>query len=235
MSTISIFSRRALALGVLAAVLATAGCFDVHDVDPGVLLIDNFDQGAFPADSIFQNWMCFSFNPMTNQNYSCKLDSDTLDGSAHSLRLDFQVSDPPDGIRQYGGVALTSYATPGLYQDVTGFSGLGFDVELESGSPQLPSNTLLQAQFGCSTVQLTDGSEPGDYYLLQTTDSGAEWRRVVLSLADFSGPIADGRQVQGGVAACLRHVDWISFVVDENLLDGGSGAGTLKIDNVYLR
>jgi hypothetical protein len=89
--------RAALVFVLLAAVLGAAGCFDVRSVDPGFLLIDNFDDGAFPADSTFIPWMCYAFSPTSNQSYSCKYVTDTLDGSAHSLRLDFRVDDAPDG------------------------------------------------------------------------------------------------------------------------------------------
>jgi hypothetical protein len=220
---------------LLAVVLGAVGCFDVHSVDPGFLLIDSFDDGAFPADSTFIPWMCFSYSPNTNQNYSCRYDTDTRDGSAYSLRLDFRVDDTPDMFRQYGGAGLVTYATPGLYQDVTGFGELGFDAEVQSGDPSLPSDALLYAVLGCGTVQLTDGSEPGDYLLSQSAPYSADWRPVVLSLTNFSPPPGDKRQIQGGLRECLRRVDQIAFQVDAELLDGGSGAGTLKIDDVYLR
>jgi hypothetical protein len=229
-------NRAALAFVLLPAVLGAAGCFDVHSVDPGFLLIDDFDHGAFPADSTFIPWMCFSYSPNTNQNYSCRYDTDTRDGSAHSLRLDFRVDDTPDMFRQYGGAGLVTYATPGLYQDVTGFGELGFDAEVQSGDPSLPSDALLYAVLGCSTVQLTDGSEPGDYFLSQSAPYVAEdWGPVVRSLANFSPPPGDTRQIQGGVRECLRRVDQIAFQVDAELQDGGSGAGVLKIDDVWLR
>jgi hypothetical protein len=230
-------TRAARAFVLLPVVLGAAGCFDVRSVDPGSLLIDNFDDGAFPADSMFIPWMCYSFNPPTNQNFSCRYDTDTLDGSAHSLRLDFRVDDPPDTdmSRQYGGAGLATYGTPGLYQDVTGFGQLWFDAEVQSGNPALSSDAILYAQLGCSTVLLTDGSEPGDYFLLQSgIYSEADWKKNDLSLANFSPP-DDTRQIQGGVRECLRRVDQIAFTVDAELQDGGSGAGVLKIDDVYLR
>jgi hypothetical protein len=37
------------------------------------------------------------------------------------------------------------------------------------------------------------------------------------------------------VRECLRRVDSIGFTVDAELQDGASGAGVLKIDDVYLR
>jgi hypothetical protein len=225
----------ALALALWSLALGAAGCFDVRSVDPGPLLIDNFDNGPFPADSTFSPWMCFSYPPGSNQNYSCKYDTDTLDGSAHSLRLDFHVDDPPDDTRQYGGVGLVTYATPGLYQDVTALGQMGFDAEVQSGLPSLPSDAALYAVLGCSTVQLTNGTDPGDYEVLQAAPYDSHWGKVVLSLANFGPLPGDNRQVQGGVTECLRRIDAIRLQVDAELLDGGSGAGTLKIDNVFLR
>jgi hypothetical protein len=213
--------------------LGGSACFEVHQTDPGSLLFDNFDEGAFPADPSFVPWMCYSYNPDTNQAFSCALDADTLDGSPHSLQLDFAIADPPDGKEQRGGAGLVAYSVVGLYQDFTSFGTLGFDAQLQSGVPQLPSSAILYALLGCSTVQLTDGSRPGDVYILQSTVYDQNWRRNVLTLDNFSFP--DSRQVQGGLAVCLQRVDRVAFQVDAALPDGQSGAGTLKIDDIHLR
>ena len=85
-------------LAVVAVAFVASSCFDAHQVDPGPLVIDNFDEGAFPTDSTFMPWMCYSFNP-PNPNYSCAFDADNFDGSARSLRLDFKITDPVSGGR----------------------------------------------------------------------------------------------------------------------------------------
>jgi hypothetical protein len=224
-------SIRCVALTLM--VLGSTACFDVHQTELGSLLIDDFDHGAFPADPNFTPWMCFSYNPSTNQNYSCAFDADTLDGSAHSLRLDFTISDPPDGSEQFGGAGLVTYATAGLYQDFTRFGTLGFEAQLQSGVPQLPSNTILYVVLGCSTVELTDGSQPGDVYIEQSAVYEDSWKQGVLELQNFGFP--DARKVQGGLASCLQRVDRVALQVSPELPDGAIGRGTLKIDDVYLQ
>jgi hypothetical protein len=220
---------------VAAVAFLASSCFDAHQVDPGSLVVDNFDDGAFPVDATFTPWMCHSFNPSTNQDFSCAFDGDTLDGSAHSLRLDFKVTDPLDNVLQYPGVGLVTYGAAGLFRDVTAFSTLWFDAEIESGNPPLPSDAQLQVELGCSTVRLTDGSEPGDVYLLQEAVHSSQWTQIPLSISNFSSPVKDTRRLEGGVAGCLARVDQIGFVVESQLPDGQSGAGTLKIDNVSLK
>jgi hypothetical protein len=228
-------TRTALRFALLVGALGPAGCFDVHTVDPGYHLIDNFDDGYFPADPTFIPWMCFSYNPATNRNFNCAHDTDTPDGSAYSTRLMFTVVDPPDDKDEYGGAGLITYASPGLHEDFSGFSTLVFDVELGSSTPPLPSNAALDVHLGCSTAHLTDGSEPGDLAVLQTVGYTDSWRQVVSSVADFSFRTDDSRRIDGGVAGCLRLVDSIAFEVTENLPDGQSGKGILNIDNVYFK
>lgn len=222
-------------VAVVTLAFLAGSCFDAHEVDPGSLVIDNFNDGAFPVDSTFTPWMCYAFNPNTNQNYSCGYDAETLDGSAHSLRLDFAVTDPLDNVVQYPGAGLVTYAAAGLYRDVAAFTRLGVDVEIESGIPQLPGAAAFQVQLGCSTVRLTDGTEPGDVYVLQQAPYSSQWGQPPILTANFSLPTSETRSVQGGVVGCLERVDQISFDVEAGLADGGSGAGTLKIDNVYLK
>lgn len=177
-----VLNRALLAAVLLSAVVSATGCFDVHSVPPGSLVIDNFDDGAFPADATF-----------------------------------------------------VTYGAAGLFRDVTDFATLGFDAEIDSGNPPLPSDAQLQVQLGCSTVRLTDGSEPGDVYLLQDAAHSSQWAQIPLSIANFSFPFSPPRPIEGGAAGCLERVDYIGFVVEAQLPDGQSGAGTLKIDNVHLK
>jgi hypothetical protein len=228
-------SRAGLSVGLLAAVFGAAGCFDVHDVDPGVHLIDNFDDGYFPSDSSFTPWMCYAFNPATNQSFSCAHDADTPDGTGYSLRLDATVDDIPDGSQQYGGATLVSYTARGVHEDVSTFTTLVFDAELQSGTPPFASDAIMDVQFGCSAAQLTDGSVPGDLYVKQSVPYSSLWQRRSAALANFGGESSGTRKIKGGAAACLRLVDSIHFEVEAHLPDGQRGKGTLKIDNIYLK
>jgi hypothetical protein len=228
-------SRAGASVALMAAAFAMAGCFDVHDVDPGFRLIDNFDDGYFPSNPSFTPWMCYAFNPVTNQNFSCAQDADTPDGNGDSLRLDVTVDDAPDGSLQYGGAALVTYTARGIREDFTTFTTLVFDAELQSGTPPLASDAKMSVQLGCSTAQLTDGSVPGDLDVKQGVPYSSIWQRRSAALANFGGESSGTRKIKGGAAACLRLVDSIHFQIEAHLPDGQSGKGTLKIDNIYLQ
>ena len=157
---------KASSVSVMFVVFVASSCFDAHQVDPGVLVVDDFDHGAFPVDSTFLPWQCFSFNPNGTRTYSCVYDNDTPTyGSMYSLRLDFEVADPMNGIREYGGAGLVTYSLFGLWQDFTAFATLGFGARLQSGIPALPSNTNVNVVLGCST--LADGTPAVNRYVVQ--------------------------------------------------------------------
>jgi hypothetical protein len=231
------FAGPSLSLFAVVVAFVATSCFDAHQVDPGVLMIDDFDHGAFPADATFVPWMCFAYNPSSNQNYSCAYDTDTYDGSKYSLRLDFEVADPVNLMMDYGGAGLATYAPFGLHQDLTAFTTLEFDARLESGIPVLPFGAKLNVAFGCSTARVTDGSAPGNLYVVANVDydHNSDWGHVVVSLANFSFQSTDTRLIDGGVAGCLRLVDEMDINVEAELPDGASGAGTLNVDNIYLK
>jgi len=225
-----------LALFAVAVAFVASSCFDAHQVDPGVLMIDDFDHGAFPADATFMPWMCFAYNPNSNRNYSCAYDTDTYDGSKYSLRLDFEVTDPVNLMMDYGGAGLGTNAPFGLQEDLTAFTKLEFDARLESRIPVLPVGAKLNISFGCSTARLTDGSAPGDLYVVANVDydHNNNWGHVFVALANFSSQSIDTRLIDGGVAGCLRLVDEMDINVEAELPDGMSGAGTLNIDDIHL-
>lgn len=227
-----------VALFAVAVAFVASSCFDAHQVDPGVLMIDDFDHGPFPTDSTFVPWMCYAYNPRTNQNYTCAYDNtDTFDGSKYSLRLDFEVTDPVNLMMDHGGAGLATYAPFGLQQDFTAFTTLGFDARLQSGIPVLPGAATLSVAIGCSTAHLTDGSAPGDLYVVAAVkyNSDGSWGQRAVSLANFSPQSTDPRLIDGGVAGCLRLVDEMDINVEAGLPDGQMGVGTLNIDNIYLK
>jgi hypothetical protein len=218
------------ALFAVGVAFVGSACFDAHQVDPGVLMLDDFDHGPFPADSTFMPWMCFSFNP-NGQMFSCADDGDTPDGSEYSLRLDFTVADPVNGVRDWGGAGLVTYAPFGLYRDVTVFATLGFDARVQSGIPVLPNTATFNIVFGCST--LVDGTAPENLYVVQdwNYDISGQWSHGTVSFANFGRP----NNTELNVADCLRRVDQIAFQLAPNLPDGGSARGTLNIDNIYFK
>jgi hypothetical protein len=222
---------------ILAAVFALAllaGCFDVHGVNPGPYVIDDFDDGSVqPREPNFGGWQCYAFNPSTNANYGCALSRDTLDGSAYSLQLEFTIDDPLDTMQEHGGAGLETLAI--VPQDFTRFSQVVFDAELQSGNPPIPSNAVVYLQLSCSTAHLEDGSAPGDIYLLQGVPYGREWLPFSLSMTTFAPPPWNPWEIKGGTAGCLSRVDSISFTVDPDLPDGQTGMGILNVDDIYFQ
>lgn len=223
---------RCLFVSVVMVVFLASSCFDAHQVDPGVLVIDDFEHGAFPVDSTFLPWQCFSFNPNGQRTYSCAYDTDTpIDGSMYSLRLGFEIADAMNGTREYGGVGLVTYSLFGLWQDFTPFATLGFGARVQSGIPALPSNTNVNVVLGCST--LADGTPAARRFVVQDWkyDGDGNWAEGEVSFVNFSP--ATGTKLDP--ADCLRRVDQVAIQVSPNLADGQSAAGILNIDNLYLK
>jgi hypothetical protein len=221
------------ALAVLGSVLlGTVGCFDVHMVGAGTLVIDDFDDGNFqPNDPAFDRWLCFEFNPTRSDGYRCGHDSG--DNSSYSLFLDATIDDPPDGDQQHGGAGFVSVGdTP---QDLSQFNQLVFDVELESGNPPLPSGAQLQVQVGCATALADDGATHSDLIVVQDAGYTNHWQTDTLSLANFGPPAWLNYQVAGGIGPCLQRVDSIAFIVDAQVADGQSGSFTLHVDDILFR
>jgi hypothetical protein len=210
---------------------AAAGCFDVHRADPGVLLLDNFDDGdALPADRQFGVWLCQTYNP-SNQDYSCGLDAGY--NSPYSLALKFTLVDPPDGQQQFGGaMAFTQTIDP---QDFSGFDNLVFSGVLASGIPAPPKDAFFQIVLQCDGAQADDYSYPGNLNLEQIVAVDKIWRTYSVPLEAFTPASYLPLHPLGGPAACLRQVNAIQFEVPLELGDGQSAMGQLNIDNIYFQ
>ena len=170
------------AVAILTTALGTAGCFDVHSVG-GPWAIDDFEDGDLkPADLNFGPWGCLSFNESTIDN--CSYGLDPGDDSAYSLFLDLTVANSPDGVEQQGGAQLqTGAASP---EDLSRFNEMVLSAKLVSGSPPLPSSTLVYVLLVCSSVQADDGSSPGNLYIYQSLRYTSDWQTFTLATASFS-------------------------------------------------
>ena len=217
---------------VLAA-LAAPGCFDVHLVDPGPAVIDDFDDGDLAsALPHFHAWESYSFSPNNPDSHDLGLVAGTTN-NPFALYLDFRVDDPPDGTQQDGGAALMIRSD--VPWDITSYRALVFSAKLESGNPALPSNALLYIELGCATAVAEDGSRRGDMYVVASVNHTAAWQEFRISLVNFATASWLGSiWVAGGPAQCLQRVDSIRFSVDAHLSDGQSGRGVLTIDNIYV-
>jgi hypothetical protein len=222
---------------LLAASLAlgAAGCFDVHAVDAGPLVIDDFDDGDYyPADPDFSSWTCYSFNPDSNKMYRCdhELHSDA-DGDGFALFLDFTITDPPNGSQEHGGASLATFTDTPV--DFTRFTEIVFSNALESGNPPLSSNALFYVELGCKTAADVDGNVPGDFYVSRGVDYNSNWKTRRATLANFGPPAWINSEIEGGTVGCLTRVDSLRFTVDAQLPDGQVGHGILHVDKIFLR
>jgi hypothetical protein len=226
---------RTLSIATLLVVALAAGCFDVHAVDPGPYVIDDFDDSDFyPPDPRLARWTCYAFNPDSNKMYSCDNDIryDNGPNANYSLFVDFTITDPVNGKQDDGGAGLSTYANKPI--DFTGFEQIDFSVMLESLSPPIPTNAQLSVEFGCSTAPDDKGNVPGDFYVVQGAGYDRLWTTVELTLNNFAPPSWIVRHIAGGTAGCLKRVDSIRFSVDARLPDGATGRGLLRIDDVRL-
>jgi hypothetical protein len=217
----------------LLFLLGATGCFNVQMVDPGPLVIDDFDDGdTFPADPTFDAWSCYAV--MASEQPTCMITSPGTGygGTGRALELQAAITDPMNGLQDHGGAALQTRASTTV--DFSHFNALTFDYSIDSGT--LPIGALLYAELGCSTVLASDGSNPKTLYILHsvpTTTRG--WNQATLSLNEFGPPQWVPLGIKGGAPACLSAVDSIRFSIDADLIDGGSASFTLTIDNVELQ
>jgi hypothetical protein len=224
-------SRGAPSVALLLAVLVVGGCYDVHTVDPGPYIIDDFDDGDLqPADPNFDQWRCYGFNPDTIDGINCGHDAG--EQSTFSLFLDATIVDPPDGTQQHGGASLATFATKP--EDLSHFGQIMFDAKLESGNPPIPSNALLYVELGCKGAHTEDGSLPGDLYVVQGVDYKSYWQPFTLAMISFNSPPWLATHIMGGPAGCLQRIDSIRFTVDAQLPDGQTGKFVLHVDTISL-
>jgi hypothetical protein len=213
--------------------LAAPACFDVATVDPGAVIVDDFDDGDFvPAMSEFVYWQCYAFNPSTNRDYRC----DHTDGylSPYSLFVEFSLQDAPDGVQQYPGAGLTMF-TNGTAVDLTRYHEVIVSLRLQSGSPPIPSEALVYVELDCKNVESESGAPMNHFYITQSVKPAANWSTYRLALANFAAPPWQPEHVKGGIPACLRAIDGMSVVLSGELKDGDAGRGTLFIDGLSLQ
>jgi len=221
--------------GSLVMVLTTAGCFDAHSVDPGPLVIDDFEDGdTRPADPQFDTWGCGSFNPPTTENCTCGVvPNPEHPNSLYAMQLTATIQDPSDGRTNNGGAGVVSAAAPP--RDFTAFDKLILSAKLESGNRPLPTDARFYVELHCTRARTMDGATPGNLLVIQPVDYETGWKDFSLEMTRFGLPSWDSRAVEGGKEACLRQIDRISFTVNAQLPDGQSGQFILSIDDIALQ
>jgi hypothetical protein len=218
---------------VVLSLLVAPACFDVDSVDPGMVAVDDFDDGDFvPTMPEFVYWECYAFNPSTNRDYGC----DHTDGymSRYSLFVEFSLQDPPDGVQQYPGAGLTMFSN-GTPADLTRYHDLIISMRLQSGSPPIPSEARVYVELDCKTVESESGAPVSDFYLTLSVKPSSNWSTYKLALANWAPPPWQTEHIKGGIPACLRAIDGISIALSGELQDGESGSGTLFVDGLKLQ
>ena len=228
--------RTGSAFALMTLSITSVSCFDVHGVDPGPPVLDDFEDGDFtPSLRPFTDWSCQTVEPPDPPGPPDCVPTDGYD-SSHGLAAAFAVSDPLDGIQQHGGVIIMTNADRPI--DLTGLSHITFEVRLtNSTTTAFPSKSLLHLDLLCSTVMGESGASLVDAALMQSVgfDLAGGWTPANLAIKNFGPPPWIADRIVGGPPACLRAVDGIQLVFDAAIPDGMSGAGTLSIDDIVLR
>jgi len=216
---------------VLPMLLALPACYAVDTVDPGDVIIDDFDDGDYvPTMSELEYWQCYSFNPSTNQNYRCGHDLGYQ--SPYSLFVDFNLQDPPDGIQQYPGAGLGAWAN-GSTVDFTRYRELDISLKFQNGTLPVP-NALVYIELDCKNAPAENGM-PSNFYLTLSVTPTKDWSTIPLTLSNWAPPPWEKAHVKGGIPACMRAIDGISISLSGQLQDGESATGKLYIDGLKLK
>jgi hypothetical protein len=226
----SVVTRTNAAVFLMA--LAAPACFSVDTVDPGVVMIDDFDDGDFvPTMTELFYWQCYSFNPSTNKDFRC----DHTDGylSPYSLFVEFSLEDPPDGVQQYPGAGLAAWGSTTV--DFSRYRELDISVKLQSGSPPIPSEARVYIELDCKNLESEGGEPKAGFYLTLSVTPTSDWTTFRLGLDNWAPPPWESVHAKGGIPACLRAIDGISISLSGELKDGESARGTLFIDGLKLQ
>jgi hypothetical protein len=218
------------ALTLVTCSLAGTACFDVHTVDPGPAVLDDFEDGdLIPSLHSFSAWSCSTYTP--NASFDCAL-AEGFQGSA-GLSFAFSLVDPPDGDQQRGTIEIETHTDTLI--DLTGLSAITFDVRLTNAPPPSPTGAALRLDLKCSTAIGENGAVLRDFIVVQSVAYTAEWSSINLAMSNFGPAEWMPGALRGGTPACLRVVDGFRFVFDPGQPDGQTVAGVFSIDNVRLR
>jgi hypothetical protein len=222
----------AASAGVAAAL---AGCFDVHSVDPGPLVLDDFEShdNRMPADPEFSIWSCGKYNPPTNEGVSCDYDMPGYENSNYSFSLQAEVTDEKDLRMNHAGAALMTHVV-GDPVDMTRFETINFAAKVVSGTPPLPMEAQLLVELFCKNAKTEDGTRSDELRVDQVAVYKNNWLMVPLEMRNFT-TLTSSTHIKGGTSACLKQVDSVRFAVNAELDDGGSARFTLWIDNITFQ
>ena len=201
--------------GAMASI--TAGCFDVHTVDPGRRLIDNFtNPDGDPTDPSFERWACRPVDE-THQIGSDECNTTSIDSNHDSVLHLGATLFPDDGVFKRAEL-ITSAEQP---QDLTPYAKLWFSWKLVSCDPPLGATTLFKVQLTCTSVRDADGAVSTNPCVVKTVldsyvaDRDSDWNGPLpLELSSFAAP--EEFLPKPNLQDCLARADGIKITVQSD-------------------
>jgi len=209
----------------------TAGCFDVHTVDPGRRLIDDFTSSAGdPTDPSFERWGCRPVDgthPIGHDNCNTtSIDNQSV------LHLGATLIPGPSDFKR---AELVTYAEQP--QNLTPYAKFWFNWKLVSTKPPLSAATLLKVQLTCTTVRDEDGAVSTNPCVIKTVldsydpDRYSDWNGpLALELSGFAPP--EEFNPKPNLQDCLARVDGIKITVQSDSSELASF--DLYVDDISL-
>jgi hypothetical protein len=214
--------------GALASL--TAGCFDVHTVDPRSWLIDDFkNRDGDPTDPSFERWAC---RPVDENHQIDNTDCNTTAIDHHDSVLHLGATLSP-GDKDFKRAELITSAT--LNHDLRPYARFWFSWKLEWGDQALSANALLKVQLTCTSFRDLDGAVSDNPCVVKTVSPNFGWNGPIpLELSTFDPP--DDHSPRTNPQDCLTLVDGIKITVQSDATDQSAGPGRfdLYVDDITL-
>jgi hypothetical protein len=216
----------------VALATMTAGCFDVHTVDPGRRLIDNFENlDGDPTDPSFERWACRPVDE-THQMGSNDCNISSIENHESVLHLGARLFPGNEMFKR--AELITSAEQP---QDLTPYARFLFSWKLVSGDPPLSAATLLKVQLTCTSIRDADGRVSTNPCVVKTVldsydpDRNSDWNGPLpLELSDFAPP--EGFLPKPNLQGCLARVDGIKITVQSD--SSALASFDLYVDDIGL-
>jgi hypothetical protein len=204
----------ALAASLLLA--AASGCAldeRVIEVRPNPLVVDTFeDMNLMPADPRFRRWE----SAIYGTDFGMRTVYVTGPGYASGgcLREDWEIDDPPDGMRNYPGMVLRIQALGSI--DLGGFGYLSFE-HLYGHEGSCKSHRSFTISLACN--ELNSSLSVGR--LTVTT-----WTKEKIPVAELAESVPEIP-----TSECLKVIDEIDMFFNPVLDDGECSSGSFLIDD----
>jgi hypothetical protein len=202
---------------LLAMTPVVAGCFDVHAVDPGSWLIDDFEgPDGYPSDghpdaTEFERWECRPLNSGHSADDNCEITQDSQRQS-HVFHLRSTI-DASASDKDFKRAEVATFAGPAV--DLTGYERFSFAAKLVGAGGGLPEGTNLKAQLACTGVLTPDaGPSSNPCIVVKVGYKEDDWETHTPTLAGFAPPEDLGDSEKVNRQDCLASVDAIKITVD---------------------